>query len=472
MHHAHTKCGWTTNAMPRAEAVCRQGIAVCTTEIGLTAAPRHFASLAHRATTILAHRATILTRRLAASAPERIVGALLLVGIGACGFSDPAAARRGTVVVDTLESGTILVRNSPPADRYATPRWILEEELRIGILEGAGPALFGQIKGIEVDDEGRIYVLESQAQEIRVFGADGAHLFTFGRKGEGPGELLGAHGIARAPDGRIWVPDHTNGRYTVFEGDGTLAATHRTFFWSHGYYWCCGFGRDGYLYDDAGRDQNSTEHRPLLRRFNGQAEIVAEFSRPAPPAGLAPDFYSFESPDGRSGGTMAIPFGSSHQATFDPRGGFLTVMTDRYRITQLGLEGDTVRIVEASLEPIAVSAAERTEAEESVRSFASRFGATPDLSRIPTVKPLIISTFVDDDDNLWVRTPASGEEAHFDIFDAEGRFLGAAHTTFAIPERWKPLVRRGYLYAVVQGEMDEPYVVRARAMGAPLEGVR
>lgn len=436
----------------------------------LTGAPRHLAALAHRATAVLAtmapsHRATALTSRLAALAPTFIVGVLFLIGIGACGFSDADSTRRGTVVIDTLESGTILVRNSPPAERYASPRWVLEEELRIGTLEGEGPDLFGEIKGIEVDEEVRIYVLESQAQEIRVFGADGSHLFTFGRKGEGPGEFTGAHGLARAPDGRIWVPDHRTNRYSVFEPDGRFVTSYRTQFWRYGYIWCCGFGRDGMLYDEAGRNPDDQEdRRRYLRRFDDSLELLASLPEPAAAPGYEPNTYTFPDPSGAfDRGVMRVPFGAGRSVAFDSRGGFLTMMTDRYRIEQLDFVGDTLRIIEAELEPVRVSAAEREAAIARVREFAEQVGGgSVDFSRIPATKPLLVSSLVDDADRLWVRTATAVEGTTFDIFDAEGRFLGAVRADFEIPGYWRPTIRGDYLYTLVEGELDEPYVVRAR----------
>lgn len=397
-----------------------------------------------------------------------VLAALVLLGAGACGFSDRDAARLGTVAVDTLGSGVIRVRNSPPPDRYSAPRWTIEEELRIGTLEGAGPDLFGEVKGIEADDAGRIYVLESQAQEIRVFGPDGAHLYTFGGKGEGPGELARAFGLGRAPDGRLWVPDVGTHRYTVYEPDGALMATHRTQFRRWGYIWCCGFGRDGMLYDNAGVNvEDRTDERSYLRRFDDELQLQASTPEPAPPAGYEPNTYAFPDPSGAfMRGVMMVPYGANRSVTFDPRGGFLTVLTDRYRIEQLDLAGDTLRIIEAVLEPAAVSATEREEAIARVRAFTEQVGGgSVDFSRIPATKPLIVSLHVDDADRLWVRTMTASGGTTFDIFDAEGRFLGAARAEFEIPSYWRPIIRGDRLYTLVQGELDEPYVVRARLRG-------
>ena len=84
----------------------------------------------------------------------------MLAAIGGCG--DAPATHGWTTVLDTLPSGVVHVTNVPPA--AASPTWTLAGELRVGTVEG----------------DGRFAVLDSQAQELRVFGPDGVHLATHG----------------------------------------------------------------------------------------------------------------------------------------------------------------------------------------------------------------------------------------------------------------------------------------------------
>jgi len=61
--------------------------------------------------------------------------------------------------------------------------------LAIGKLDGEEPYLLGLVAGLDVDGSGRVYVLDRQAQNLRVFSPDEAHLQTIGRGGQGPGEF-------------------------------------------------------------------------------------------------------------------------------------------------------------------------------------------------------------------------------------------------------------------------------------------
>ena len=94
---------------------------------------------------------------------------------------------------------------------------MLVEELRVGTLEGGRPDSFGALKGLVALPGGGFAVLESQAQEIRVFAADGSHVATHGSAGEGPGEFVDANGLMLDPKGRIWAADPDGGRMSVFD---------------------------------------------------------------------------------------------------------------------------------------------------------------------------------------------------------------------------------------------------------------
>jgi hypothetical protein len=64
----------------------------------------------------------------------------------------------------------------------------------------------------------QVYVLDSGEDNIKKFTLDGRHLATFARKGQGPGELIGAQNMAFV-DGALWVPDGKAGRVNIFSND-------------------------------------------------------------------------------------------------------------------------------------------------------------------------------------------------------------------------------------------------------------
>lgn len=158
---------------------------------------------------------------------RRLSSAVALIAVAAtagCGDSAAGSAEwTGTV----RDSAGIRIVTNPDAGMWVPEtRWALAEELRIGVESGRPELQFGSIMGLDVDDEGRIYVLDGQAAQIRVFAADGEFERAFGRSGAGPGELSqAAAGAFVTHDGGLLVPDLQNARITRFSSEGEPAGS-------------------------------------------------------------------------------------------------------------------------------------------------------------------------------------------------------------------------------------------------------
>jgi hypothetical protein len=102
------------------------------------------------------------------------------------------------------------------------PAWTLQEQLRLG--DADLPRGFSGVTGVEVDEQGRLYVLDRGEHEVRVFDAQGQSVNRFGRQGEGPGELLFPSGFGLFGD-TLWVRNGNGHRITFFMMDGELHHT-------------------------------------------------------------------------------------------------------------------------------------------------------------------------------------------------------------------------------------------------------
>ena len=336
----------------------------------------------------------------------------LAVLIAACGASDSRPAARWTGTVDTLPSGHIVVSNTDAPLWLPGEEWQVVEELRIGRADGDGPDLFGRIHSLAVDPGGRIWVLEAQAQELRVFGPDGQYIRTVGRKGGGPGEFAQAVKVELGPDGNLWVMDPSNNRHSVFDTAGT------------------------YL---------EGKHAP------GGFVIMPW------PGGF--DRY-FTRSDGRL--SAGVPFSGGLVWQPSPAGTIWALITDQYRLFELTPDGDTLRTITRAFTPLPVTAEDRASIPEQLKWFTDQ-GGRIDPSKIPDTKPPAGFFFIDDADHIWVQVTMPDEEDNgrvFDIFDPDGRYLGAVRLPFTLPG--SPIFRDGALYAVTVDELEVPYVVRAR----------
>jgi 6-bladed beta-propeller len=126
------------------------------------------------------------------------------------------ADRSASTVRDS--AGIVIVETARASD---TEYWTVRQLLSIGPdSSAADTGVFGSIGGVTADAQGRIYVLDQQAQQVRVFAPDGKLVRALGRPGKGPGELSRfANGLLVAHDGSVWVPDYAQARINAYSPD-------------------------------------------------------------------------------------------------------------------------------------------------------------------------------------------------------------------------------------------------------------
>lgn len=74
----------------------------------------------------------------------------------------------------------------------------------------------GVPRGIVIDEDGRLYVVDALAHTVDIYSLDGERLATFGERGYGPGQFSFPNDIAIGPDGRIFVTDRENDQVQVW----------------------------------------------------------------------------------------------------------------------------------------------------------------------------------------------------------------------------------------------------------------
>ncbi|HNS04643.1 MAG TPA: 6-bladed beta-propeller [Candidatus Saccharicenans sp.] len=88
---------------------------------------------------------------------------------------------------------------------------------------------FFKPRSFYVDKEGRIFILDSGNGRVQCFSGDGKFLFSFGRIGQGPGELSkDASKIKMLEDGRIYLIDNPQRRINVYSPEGKFLSSAKT----------------------------------------------------------------------------------------------------------------------------------------------------------------------------------------------------------------------------------------------------
>ena len=400
--------------------------------------------------------------------PPGIVVALLagIVAVSAACEDTGPVSDWGTVR-ETLPSGGVVVTNTPSAD--PSPTLMLVEELRVGTLEGGRPDSFGALKGLVALPGGGFAVLEAQAQEIRVFGADGSHVATHGHRGEGPGEFVDATGLMLDPRGRIWAADPRAGRMSVFDPAEGFLESFRYSYVVRGFVWGGTMTDDGHILKPStpGDDYSGS----LLRVYDSTMTqidsifLVEEDVEEEYDPEDSPGAFYFET--GAGYGLYGIPYYPGGITHINRNGEVWTgsVSDPGYRIGKSVPGGDTTLIVVTERPPVPVTPAERDSVIAQLRENLRASGVTTEMdwSRIPEVKPSLEDIFTSADGTLWVGIPNLSGGTDYDVLSPDGSYLGTVATgTLNVLDWFPPIVVGDTFLAVVTDELDVPYVVRAR----------
>ena len=392
------------------------------------------------------------------------LAAILVVG-PACESSGPAS--NWSTVRETLPSGAVLVTNTPAAD--PSPTLTLVEELRVGSLEGGRPESFAALKGLVALPGGGFAVLDSQAQEIRVFGADGSHVATYGRPGEGPGEFVDATGLMLDPRGRIWAADPRGARMSVFDPVDGFLESFRYQSLVRGFIWLGTMTDRGHILKPS---MSLPDFRRMLRVYDStMTQIDSIFYAEEDEGGRtdpedSPGSFYFETPEGGYA-FQGIPFYPGSPSHVDRNGETWSgrMADPGYRIGRHAPGGDTTLIVVTERPPVPVTAVERDSAIAVIRESLREHGVTTEMdwSRIPDVKPALESIFTSAEGNVWVAVPNLSGGIDYDVLSSDGSYLGTVTAGSLEAYPWLPPIVVGDAFlAVVSDELDVPYVVRAR----------
>lgn len=330
------------------------------------------------------------------------------------------------MAADTV-AGVVRVTNTPPASG-AAPTLVGVEELRVGDAEGGTAASFGLIRSIAVLGDGRFAVADAQAEEVRVFDAEGRHLRTFGGKGQGPGELRRMQGVSVDHEGLLRVAEQANARLSVFHPDTGFVTSYPLRLFSYGFRgpWDAAMDGEGRtlvvssgrfgegrswnmvrVYDAAMRQMDSIPYHDYTD------EIRSEEPPGAWRVALGPNAFTW----------AEVPFYARSYEVLAPTGEFWSSAQGaaHLQVARWVPGGDTSLVLVSRRPPPPVTAAERDSAmAELVAGLAQRSASPPKLdpSRVPATKPPLHGISLDDRGRLWVRiTEPAGDTTVYDVFD-------------------------------------------------------
>lgn len=378
--------------------------------------------------------------------------------------------RASTFSIDTLASGAVRVRNSASGlwGDDARARWRVVEELRIGQVDADGPELFSQVGSVLVDELDRIWVVDAISRELRIFAADGRFVRAVGRPGAGPGEFRRIGPVSLGPDGNIWVEDLSLRRWEVFDTTGERIGGHPVVTSVGGAprRWT----RDGRLVIvDQGGDVADLPLFVVYRRKSssgdGAAEVLVLEDTFALPELQFPESIVLDAPDIRYSYELPVPFAPLPGWIFTEDGElWVADGTGRYEIVHQSLRGDAQLVLTRDYEPIPIPDSARVRAVDELLEEFGGEGVTSRrvavLGRVPKQYPPFDAFFAATDGTLWVRRTLGDGIVGFDVFDADGRYLGQPEVPADLGKMRIERITSSAIHAVATDEMGVEYVVR------------
>jgi hypothetical protein len=358
---------------------------------------------------------------------------------------------------DTLPSGTVVARSAVgnPAEAHD---WRLERVSAFGSAEGTGPLLFGRIAGVVVGVDDRIYVLDAQAREVRVFDLNGDHQFSFGGQGSGPGELRFPVGMTIDPGDRVWVSDEGARKYVVYGPDGSHAGDfRRPFRWVPLLRGGPRVLRDTSLVDFA---QLGGRRVAVRVRIDSVLQPIDTVVLPA----YDPPMFGTRLKSGEQIGVL-VPFAPRQVTAIGPSGEIWTgVGAEAYSLALVRRGGDTVRVIEVTVPRSLLTRPERAAAESAAAAAAQQgYDARPE--QIPAHHAYYEDAVLDDRGYLWVRradpsVPMDRSDTSrvlFDIFSEEGEYSGTVSAR--IEAEPTPSIAKGFLVGTTTDSSGADVVV-------------
>ena len=377
---------------------------------------------------------------------------VLLAVLLACTGAETSAPRFS--VMDS--SGVQIVTSRAPVWPEGTGWTIaVEPSVVIGTLDGPIESAWGAVSAVGWLPDGRIFVGDQQAYAIRVFSEAGEYLESFGREGQGPGELQWFETVSPYRGDSLFVYDYRLQAVSIFSSNFAFArrASSRAFLGnrvlpglSDGQILVYGIG--------LGASREGTGLVPDI----GQIVLVD------PEAIVADTIADFElttvylGPSGRELPLHLQPYA------------YIAVRLDRIIVsegkalqyTELGLDGAIRRIVRTEADPVVVDQDIREAFEVHFAEWLAYLGperiqrALEEGHYYPTL-PVAGPIHIDPLDNVWVgRYRFPGLLTYeWEVFTPEGVWLGSVESP---PDLDVKEIGVDRVIGLKLGDFDVPYV--------------
>jgi hypothetical protein len=317
-----------------------------------------------------------------------------------------------------------LAAMSPASPQPAAPETpALKITMGSALEIGRADLLFASVPSVCEDEAGNFYVLDRVEHKVHRFAPDGRPVLSFGRKGQGPGDLAAPASVVLTATGEIAVLEDL-GFVSFFGTDGAFRRRLDL------------NGRLGLGY--VGPDRF---YGWIWRPEDRQQVLVDAKNATVATFDVQPrDAFSVTMPD-ETGRSVMFNYSSEYyvpEFLFDHNGSLSAIgISDRYRLALLDAEGRAIGMLARDFGPKKISARERTFLERELAEFIKSKGWPARVGRelakkIPSVKNTIRAVRITPDRVFVFRfaddISRGDAPVPVDVFTRRGELIGAAET--------------------------------------------
>jgi len=305
---------------------------------------------------------------------------------------------------------------NPPGGRQ-----VLTAELEWSFGAAEEDPLLGLVNQIVRDDRGNTYLLDTQLCQIHVLDAGGNLLRTFGREGDGPGELRRPQGMIRLGNDRIAVSQPMPPRFVVFTLDGEirddLDLPHE--------------GMTQMVLEGDMRDGTTVLEQQDLLLDSGGVKTISRLLRLGDEDDVELTYLEHERSQDFQHPTMGVVDEENFSHKWALMADDRVVVAPRYHdyeLEILGSDGKVERIFRRQAAPVPQNPDAVANIRARVEQSAERRGIDVDYDPDPYL-PAIVRVLARANGEIWVQ-PSTTVDARshapvgpYDVFDSQGHFL-------------------------------------------------
>lgn len=354
------------------------------------------------------------------SRPRAILTLVCICLLTVIGTSATAEQWQGR---EETKEGVLHVLN-PDVAMETPSEIVLEERWRIGGDTDDEDEFFGILTHVTVDDEGNVYLLDSQLHQVMIYTPQGDFVRAIGREGEGPGEFRRPSGMLMVPGGNVGVIQSRPGKIVVLTPGGEPAGNHPI-----------PEAEDGgvqFFFAGLGAGDQILLGVLQFSRLESGAEITSKLIRVGPDGKQTASY--FKRSESRNFANVVIDEKNSRQSGIvwgvGPDGRVYASMEfEAYLIDVWLQDGQRDRIIERAYQPRQRSSEEIKRAGDRMPVRMGRRRRVEPEKKISKTDRDILGIYPRDDGSLWVISSRGALDAPdgvvgvFDVFDEEGRYV-------------------------------------------------